>query len=474
MEIVTDGTLPFIPEPLNADASPSEIGIAVDIGTTTIAVEVWSISKRKIIATIAERNNQVRYGSDVIKRIFYAIRQPLPGSTQVIESGFSALHYCVVTQLEKMFTKAIYQAQNTLPRGFQPQITTIVVTGNTTMLNFLCGVPVNSLAQAPFKAECHYDLKTTWKEIREGTAFEKHCTLDAPTAENLQIFNASVIPEETKVYIPPCIGAFIGADTVCAMIAAGFPIPGSATNFQDEKSKAPLMMADIGTNSEIVLYVADTAEKKGRILCTATAAGPAFEAANINCGMSAVDGAIDKIQIENGRIIPHTINDAHAKGICGSGVISAVSNLYEHKFIDKTGAIQKSKSKLGDGSACIEITSAVYLCQQDIRNVQLAKSALKTGLEYLLEKSPVIPNLSIAGGFGTKLNMEDAFKIGMIPKLLKEKTSQIGNAALAGASAMIFSPVLRLRAKELAKKSVQINLAAVPEFQTRFIKSIDF
>ena len=479
MEIVTDGNLPFIPEPQNTNASPSDIGIAVDIGTTTIAAQVWSISQRKLLATIAEQNKQIRYGHDVIKRMSFALRTPAASSAQMAESGMSTLHYCILSQLEKMFQTAVAACQTKLPRGFQPKITSIVMTGNTTMLNFVNAIPVKSLSQAPFTPECKYDFETTWKLMREGLSFEKHCVLDSPTPEIIQVFESSIVPDETKVYFPPCIGALIGADTVCAMIAAGFPIPGSATNFKSEggsesEDNPPPMLIDLGTNSEIALYIADTPEKKGRILCTATAAGPAFEAANISCGMSAVDGAIDKVTIDKGEIISRTIGNKNAKGICGSGLVSAVANLYEHKYIDKNGAILKAKSALGDNSPCIELTPAVYISQQDIRNLQLAKSAVKTGLAYLLERSPVTPRLKIAGGFGARLSLDDAKKISLIPSELVENAVQIGNGALSGASALLFSKVLRLKARELTKKSIPINLAAVAEFQERFLKSIDF
>ncbi|MBQ3670041.1 MAG: DUF4445 domain-containing protein [Treponema sp.] len=475
MEILTDGTLPFIPEQLPATADAGEIGIAVDVGTTTIALNVWSIADRKRIAVVAEENAQLKYGHDVIKRISFAIRKPHPAEKNPV-AGESQLHYCIIAQLEKLFQKAVNEAKNALPRGFQPKIKTIVITGNTTMLCFVCAVPVKSLAQAPFNMECPFDMTTTWKDVREGTAAEKRAELEKPSQELLNVFTSSVVPDDTSVYFPPCVSAFIGADTVCAMVAASFPIPGSASNLQNEsEEKAPVMLVDIGTNSEIALYIADTAEKKGRILCTATAAGPAFEAANISCGMSAIDGAIDSIALDkDGMIVPHTIGGKNATGICGSGLVSSVATLFEHKYIEKDGAIVKSKSTLGDGTACIEMTPAVYLSQQDIRNLQLAKSAVKTGLAYLLEKSPELPILYIAGGFGTKLNIEDACKISMIPEELSERTFPIGNAALAGASALIFSPTLRLRARELKKKAVPINLAAVPEFQNRFLQSIDF
>ena len=134
----------------------------------------------------------------------------------------------------------------------------------------------------------------------------------------------------------------------------------------------------------------------------------------------------------------------------------------------------KGGSKLGDGMRCIEFSPAVYISQQDIRNLQLAKSAVRTGLQYMLEKSPSLPVFCIAGAFGTKLSMRSASTIGLIPAELEKRTVHLGNAALAGAVALLFSPILRKKCTELAKKSYQINLAAVPDFQIRFLNSIDF
>lgn len=479
MQIVTEGEMPVIPESIESETSPAEIGIAVDIGTTTIAVSLWSLLHRKHLVTVAEKNNQVRYGYDIIRRIAYAIRPPLTGSSTVVETGPSALHYCIVSQLEKMFTQAVMEASAKLPRGFQPKVTSIVITGNTTMLSFLCAASVNNMAAAPFTPSSLFDTNTTWEEIRNGTTFSHSVTLDEPTPELLKVFESSIIPPKTEVYIPPCVGAFIGADAVCAMVAAGFPVPGLKSESKvmqpgESKIKAPLLLADIGTNSEICLYIPDSEEKKGRILCTSAASGPAFEGANISCGMPSIEGAIDKITYVHEKLQCHTIGDKNPRGLCGTGLISAVAVMLKNKYIDKNGIITREKSKLGDGSSCIELTPAVYLSQQDIRNLQLAKSAVKTGLEFLLEHTNETPVFCIAGGFGSKINLEEATTIGLLPSQLEKRTVHLGNAALSGASALLFSNILRDKARMIASKAIQINLAGIPEFQERFLKGIDF
>lgn len=479
MQIVTEGEMPKIPEQLEEVLSPAELGIAVDVGTTTIAVSVWSLLHRKHLVTVAEKNNQVRYGYDIIRRIAFAVRPPLTGSSAVVESGPSALHYCIIGQLEKMFSKALIESASRLPRGFQPKVKSIVITGNTTMLSFVCSTSVNNMAAAPFTPASLFDTSTTWGKIRKGQVYSYCTSLDKPTPELLKVFETSPILEDTEVYIPPCIGAFIGADAVCSMIAAGFPIPGSKNDAStlrpwESKVKAPLLLADIGTNSELCLFVPDTEGKTGRILCTSAASGPAFEGANISCGMPSTEGAIDKITYIHDRLKCHTIGDKNPRGLCGTGLISAAAVMLKNKYIDKNGVIIREKSRLGDGTACIELTPAVYLSQQDIRNLQLAKSAVRTGLEFLLEHTEETPVFCIAGGFGSKINLEEATTIGLLPSELEKRTIQLGNAALSGASALLFSNVLREKARALAKKSIQINLAGIPEFQERFLNGMNF
>ncbi|MBQ6781411.1 MAG: DUF4445 domain-containing protein [Treponema sp.] len=476
MEILTEGVMPAIPEPVDAECSPANIGLSVDVGTTTVAVSAWSIGMRKQLATVAQKNVQIKYGYDVIRRISFAARPPVTGSAETVESGPSALHYSIITQLEKMFGQVLLAASTRLPRGMNPVVSSIVITGNTTMLSFVCAVPVSGLAAAPFTPASLFDFTATWGEVRSGTACVHSENLDKPTTEMLKIFNASVINSETPVYFPPCIGAFIGADTVCAMLSAGFPVPGALSDLLPWESPltAPRLLADVGTNSEIALYIPDSKDYAGRILCTSAAAGPAFEAANISCGMSAVEGAIDRVAYEDGKLICRVIGGGNAKGICGSGLVSAIATLYENKFLDKSGVMIKKYAMLGDGSRCIEFTPAVYISQQDVRNLQLAKSAVRTGLQYMLEKTPSLPVFCIAGAFGTKLPLKSAIKIGLLPEELEKRTVHLGNAALAGATALLFSPILRKKCTELAKKSYQVNLAAVPEFQMKFLNSIDF
>lgn len=474
MQIETQCVMPQLSDEQSEQLNLTEVGIAVDIGTTTVALAVWSLSSKKCLATVAEKNAQTRYGSDIIRRIAFAIRPPLTGSASVIETGESALHYAIVAQLEKMFAHALALASQNSPHGIQLNVSKIVITGNTTMLSFVCAFPVEGLATAPFTPASKFGFTAKWDCVRRGTVSDKCSSLDSPTPEILQLFAASSIDSQTPVFFPPCVGAFIGADTVCAMISAGIPSPVSSdSNSWDTPLNASLLLCDLGTSTEIVLYEPATEALPAKILCTSAASGPAFEGANISCGMSSIDGAIEKISYD-GTIKCQVIGNTNAKGICGSGLISAGAVFLTKNMIDRTGVIQKNASKLGDGSTCIQLTPAVYISQQDIRNVQLAKSAVFTGLQFMLERASELPVFCIAGGFGTHIDLEDAGTIGLIPQNLKERCVHLGNAALAGASAMLFSKVLRKKAMELAKYSIQVNLSAVPGFQEKYLNSINF
>jgi uncharacterized 2Fe-2S/4Fe-4S cluster protein (DUF4445 family) len=480
MQIETDGVMPEIPETADQDCSPADVGIAVDIGTTTIAAAAYLRSTRRLLAVAAEQNNQVRYGYDVIHRVSFAQRPPLAGSSTVVaETGAVILHNTVISQLEHLFAKVLASASQVLPRGVRPVVSSIVITGNTTMLSLAVGVPVNGLSEAPFAPASLFGMETTWDALRKGTVVPNSGKADISSPEQLQLFESSAISEETSVYIPPCISAFVGADTVCAMIVAGFPVPGVNVAMDDllpdeSPLTAPLLLADIGTNCELALYTPGKEGQNARLICTSAAAGPAFEASNISCGMSSVDGAIDRVTIENEKIACRVIGGGTAKGLCGTGLLSLVALLFKNGYIDKGGTIVKGASRSGDGSACIELTPAVRLLQQDIRNLQLAKSAVRTGIQYLLEKSPAPPVFSLAGGFGANLSIEDACTLGLIPGELGLHCIHLGNAALSGAASLLFSPSLREKAAQIAAKAYPVNLAAVPGFQQRFLSAIDF
>ena len=299
-------------------------------------------------------------------------------------------------------------------------IKSLVVTGNTTMLYLLTGRDTEPLSHAPFTADCLYGLET---EV---------CGL--------------------KAYLPLCMHAFVGADITCAVLVSG----------QCERDETSLL-CDIGTNGELSL------RRNGRLYVTSTAAGPAFEGAGISCGVGSVRGAIDKVWVEDGEIRYHTIGDAPAVGICGSGIIDAVAAGLETGAIDETGAMDDDELTLCEG---VSLTGA------DIRAVQLAKAAIAAGIQTLLETAGVkeseIGTLYIAGGFGSHLNAGSAERIGLLPAALIPRVKVIGNAALAGAAAILLDRDQIGATERLVALSEHVNLGGNPAFNENYMEQMLF
>lgn len=381
-----------------------EYGAAVDIGTTTMALALCCLRDGKVLASSACENPQRSVAADVIGRIESALSGGLP-----------SLQEQVVSAIQTLLKEACQKAE--IPEN---QVESLVITGNTTMLYLLTGRNPDSLARAPFQADCLFGLETT------------------------------ILGR--KAYLPPCMDAFVGADITCAVLSSNMTAyPG------------PVLLCDIGTNGEIALW------KDGKLTITSTAAGPAFEGAGISCGCGSVRGAIDKVWIEEDRISCHTIGEVPAVGVCGSGLVDAIAAFLTREDIDETGAVDAEELKL---------TDTVELLPRDIRAVQLAKAAIAAGIQTLLEstntKETEITQFYICGGFGTHLNLESAVTIGLIPEAFIEKTGVLGNAALSGAVRLLLDCNGRKIAEELAEKSVHLNLGGNPKFNENYIEHMLF
>ena len=326
-------------------------------------------------------------------------------------------------KLQKDVVDAIGQLRNTACKKADitpDQVDSMVVTGNTTMLYLLCGRDPSSLSRAPFLADTLFDI-----------------TIDLLGAET---------------YLPPCMNAFVGADITCAVLASEMCDGGETT-----------LLCDIGTNGEIALW------KDDKLYTTSTAAGPAFEGAGISCGCGSARGAIDKVWVENGEIKAHTIGEAPAVGICGSGLIDAIAAFLELELVDETGASEEDELALRDG---------IFLQPKDVRAVQLAKAAIAAGIETALESAGVsfeeVSVFYIAGGFGSHLNVDSAVAIGLIPPALKDKVKIIGNAALAGTVQQLLHTPSVGRSQEIAKSSCHVDLGGNPRFNERYMERMFF
>ncbi|MDR1733621.1 MAG: ASKHA domain-containing protein [Oscillospiraceae bacterium] len=298
-----------------------------------------------------------------------------------------------------------------------------VITGNTTMLHMLCGLDPTPLGQAPFTPRSRFGRD--WK-----------CDGLSPA-----------------IYLPPCICAFVGADITCGMLSCGFG-----------QTDETLLLADVGTNGELVL------QHDGKIYCCSTAAGPAFEGAEISRGMPAVSGAICKVYQGRESINFAVVNDARPMGICGTGLLSALRVFLDRGELDESGYIENDSLPIG--------RSGISVTQADIRKLQLVKASICAGIETLLHEAGItaadVDKTLLAGGFGTSLDPADAAAIGMIPAELASKAIGVGNTALQGAVTLLCHPERKAAIQTLAAAAREIPLATHPVFGEAFIDRMAF
>ena len=258
--------------------------------------------------------------------------------------------------------------------------------------------------------------------------------------------------ENGRVRILPNIAGFVGGDTVGCMVSTRF-----------DRLEEISLMIDIGTNGEMVL-----GSKARRIACS-TAAGPAFEGAKISCGMRGADGAVDHVWTEDGQVKYHVIGDVPPEGLCGSGLLDLVAVLLELEIIDESGYLENKEYRLCDN---------VVLTQKDVREVQLAKAAIRAGIELLAEELGIdvsdIQNVYLAGAFGNYLTPASACRIGMIPPVLLDRIQPIGNAAGEGAKLCALNREEYLYSQTLAKTTDFLELASMPQFQDCYVDALEF
>ena len=392
--------------------APNSLGCAVDIGTTTVTVLLFRLGDRERLADVSQLNHQVVHGSDVLSRI--------DAATHV---GVGALQTLILDEVDAMITQALQQV------GAAPgDITRLTITGNTTMLHLLTGLPVATLGVSPFTPV------TLFGEVRPAT----------------DLFPQLVSAE---LYLPPGVSTYVGPDIVCGLLASG--IGGGAQ---------PELLVDIGTNGEMALA------SDGQIWCCSTAAGPAFEGAEISAGMPALPGAIDDVWTENGGLAYSTIRGKRATGICGTGLIGAADACLDLGIIDETGAMDSPSVVLGE--------SGVSLTQADVRKLQLAKAAIAAGIDTMLAEAGLaaadVGRLHLAGGFGSYLQPRPAAGIGLIPLDLVDKADPAGNTALSGAILLTLSAGARRVAADRAQAATEVGLATHPVFMDRYIEDMAF
>ena len=398
------------------------LGAAIDIGTTTVVCKLYNGCGEELGAK-GELNAQKSYGADVISRINYGIH-----------NGNEALHNAITEQIERMLDSLAAEAS-----AEREKITHAVVTGNTTMLHFFAGLDPRGIGFAPFVAKSLF-----------GNEYHD-------------------IPKNVTVYIPPCISAYVGADLVCCVLA-------SDMCSKDEMS----LIVDIGTNGEMALT------DGGKIICCSTAAGPAFEGAGISHGMVAAAGAISHVffDAEKEDLNCEIIGNGSAAGICGSGVLDAMAVLSEQKIIMRSGRLTSdAESPLADlldedetkftfPGTCVSVT------QEDVRQVQLAKGAIKAGALTLLEycgcSAEELAVLYLCGGFGSFLTPSSAETVGLIPDGTSEKTVVMGNGAVTGAAMLLLDKTNIDKISGIVASSRYVELSGNDIFMEHYIDSMAF
>lgn len=410
--------------------SNSEYGIAIDIGTTTVVACLFRGNNKECVAVISELNMQKIYGADVISRINFAINNTVSQVNKTIIEQINNLIISLLNQTGVDFNS----------------IKHLVVTGNTTMLHFFANLNPKSIAFYPFTTESLFGI---YIENTIGLNITKEC----------------------KIYIPPCVSAYVGADLLCCILSCNMIK-------NDEMS----FIVDIGTNGEMALF------KNDRLYCCSTAAGPAFEGANLKFGTPAVEGAIYKVYYnEKSTFIEYkTINDTSAIGICGSGIIDILAVFLKLNIMDNSGRLLKeghlfTKNIITNenNETCFKFdNSDIYISQKDIRQIQLAKGAIAAGIETLLSENSIetvnIETFYICGGFGTYLDLNSAEKIGLIPKNIIDKVKVIGNGAIAGASRILLNKASIYEMDLIKRKCIYTELSTSEIFMNKYIEHMNF
>ncbi|MFA6308204.1 MAG: ASKHA domain-containing protein [Clostridia bacterium] len=423
------------------DTSNVLYGIAFDVGTTTLVAYLYNLKTGERIDIHSAMNPQQKFGADVISRIEYSSKSD-DNLNQVHELIIKAINKIIISLCEK----------NNLNKN---DIYETVFVGNTTMIHFLMRLNPKNIGVSPFVTVTNEMYNLNPNEI----------------GINMNLGGI--------VVIYPCVSSYIGADTVAAVLSTEI----------NEKKEFSLLI-DIGTNGEIVIG------NNKKLYSCAAAAGPAFEGANIRNGIGGIVGAIDSIYMSNSGLAYRTIGGKQAIGICGSGVVDAISIMLSEGIIDETGRIAGSEDDLSkineglrerlikvDGQNAFRIVTSdkkidIVITQKDVRELQNAKAAIAAGIKILAKSADIplkmISNIYLAGGFGNFINIDSAIKIGLLPDELRGKIISVGNAAGVGAIEGLLSKKILNKANNLAKNIEYIELSAYSDFMNLYVENMMF
>lgn len=428
------------PEDFAADIGDGAC-VSFDIGTTTVAGTLWDARKGRQIAASVMTNPQREYGPDVISRIAFC------GESR---ENLIRLHTAILRCIDDMVLQMCERTGTKVT-----DIKKAAVCGNTVMSHLFAGLSPKGLATAPFEPAYSGTLRLSSAEVMPG------------------------LTECREVVLLPNISGHVGGDITAGIISSGIM-----------NMKGLTVFIDIGTNGEIVVKDDDV------MLCCSTAAGPAFEGASISMGMRAQDGAIEKVSIDGAEVNISTVGGADALGICGSGLIDALAQMLDAGLIDEKGRLAAAyewgargfnrglSGRLAEEEGQRQFVLAcssnceVVITQKDIREVQLAKGAIKAGIGLLLKKLGKrvrdIDRVVLAGAFGNCIDKASAVRIGLLPDVPAEKIISAGNTAGAGVSMAVVSSSAMELAERIPSIVKHVELAQEPDFQDEYLASMGF
>jgi uncharacterized 2Fe-2S/4Fe-4S cluster protein (DUF4445 family) len=424
------------------DTTAMAFGLAVDVGTTSVVTTLLELASGEVMASVSSLNPQATFGGDLMSRIAFAQWNP---------SNLRKLQTRIVGLLNQQIDELLQRT------GVLPQwIYKLTVVGNTCMHHVLLGIDPTYVGLSPYTAV-----------VRD------------PLVLPARALHLKVNPE-ARVCLLPIVAGFVGADAVGAALAMRL----------DEGARIRAVV-DIGTNGEVVMGTAE------RLLACSAPAGPALEGAQIRCGMRGAVGAIDRVWLEDGDLRVHVIGEVVPQGVCGSGLIDAVAAALDAGLVDWTGLIQVERRDAlpealarrlvlrGEERLLVLVPRGeaagggeIVLAQDDVRQIQLAKGAIASGIRMLQHVLGIgddeLTELMLAGGFGNYLSITSAVRIGLIPDLDGGRIRYVGNAAALGAQLALVSEPERARAARLARAIEHVALATHPDFQDLFVEAMNF
>jgi len=411
-------------------------GISIDVGTSQITVHVVRLPEREVASEVIIPNPQNRIGFDIISRVAFAVKNAGNASE-------------ITEMIRRVTSDAILEALQF--SGLSSSTANeVVIVGNTVMHHLFHGLPVGSLAEAPYTTPQNTSISTTAAAI------------------GLQL------DSETPVYSPPIVESFIGPDALMMLVAS------EAYDTQDK-----MVAIDVGTNTEIAVC------HDKQIWLASAASGPAFEGMSLKCGMPANEGAIDRVRIGSDfEPVITVIGGGKPRGICGSGAISSVAALLDAGFLNSRGTLNREIRSawlmkqesllyyvLAQASQSAT-TTPIYISQVDLRMLQQSKAAIFAVLTLLLEKAGLTPSrverVFLTGAFGSGVDIQDACRIGLLPDFTNATIQQMRGGAITGADAILCNPSLRNIVEDLGQRIRYIEMGGNPEFEERYVNALPY